>query len=120
MGKMTRTNRAKLKRLEARRAELSAELEAIGDEEEAVIAKTVTHLKIDTDGPFRGLHLDDTGGVHALYCMCAPCQAKLNNVTVVAATEFMIERGLIHHEHAHDRLNQAEELDRKHGVPYVN
>ena len=118
MGKMKPTHRKELSRIESRRAELVIELEALDTEQQSIIEKTTEHLQIDMEGPFRGLHLDDDGGVHALYCPCAVCQADLNNTTVVEATQIMIERGFIHPEQAEVMLQRAEVMDKQHGTPY--
>ena len=120
MGKMRPKHRQALTRIETRRAELVTELEALDAEQGDIIAKTTEHLKIDMEGPFRGLHLDDDGGVHALYCTCAPCQADLNNTTVLEATQIMIERGFIHADQAAAMLQRAEAMDKQTGTPYVH
>lgn len=120
MGKMRPKHRQALTRIETRRAELVTELEALDAEQQTIIEKTTELLKIDMEGPFRGLHLDDDGGVHALYCTCAPCQADLNNTTVLEATRIMIERGFIHPEQAASMLARAEAMDKQSGTPYVH
>jgi hypothetical protein len=120
MGKMKPTHRKELSRIETRRAELVMELETLDTEQQTIIEKTTAHLKIDMEGPFRGLHLDDDGGVHALYCTCAPCQANLNNTTVLEATQIMIERGFIHADQAAVMLQRAEAMDKQHGTSYVH
>lgn len=120
MGKMKPTHRKELARIESRRTELMAELEALETAQHSIVEKTTSHLKIDTDGPFRGLHLDDDGGVHALYCPCAVCQADLNNTTVLEATQIMIERGFIHAEQAPMMLAKAQEMDKQSGSPLVH
>lgn len=120
MGKMKPTHRKELARIESRRAELVTELEALDTEQTALIQKTTEQMKIDMEGPFRGLHLDDDGGVHALYCPCAVCQADLNNTTVMEATQIMIERGFIHADQAATMLQRAETVDKQQGTPYVH
>lgn len=120
MGQMKPMHRKKLARIESRRAKLVTELEALDTEQQGIIEKTTEHLKIDMEGPFRGLHLDDDGGVHALYCPCAVCQADLNNTTVVEATQIMIERGFIHADQADMMMQRAEVMDKNNGTPYVN
>lgn len=120
MGRMEPTYRRELDLLEKRREEVLAELEHMEARQAEILVATAEHLKIDTDGPFRGLHLEDNGDVHALYCSCAVCQADLNNVTVTEATQIMIERGFIHEEQAAVMLHQAREADKKFGSTIVH
>jgi hypothetical protein len=107
MGKLSASSRRELKRIETQRATLVEQLKALDDAEQELLLHTTDQLKIDTEGPFRGIHITDAGEVHAMYCTCPPCQAELNGVGVVEATEIMIERGFIHADQADTMRRQA-------------
>lgn len=120
MGKLRPADDKELKRIEARRDVLVAELQALDDAEQTVLTKTTQRLKIDTEGPFRGVHIEDDGTVYALYCSCVGCQATLNNVSVKEATEAMIAMGHIHADMAPQMRQQAAALDKKRGSTVVH
>ncbi|MBA2706285.1 MAG: hypothetical protein H0U59_00590 [Gemmatimonadaceae bacterium] len=120
MGKMRPTHSRDLKRVEKRRAKLVAELEALDARQDEVVQRVIDHLQIDVTGPFRGLHLDDDGGVHALYCTCPPCQANLNSVSVEDATEALIERRFIHENEADHMRHRARLMDQQKGSVLVH
>lgn len=120
MGTLKPIMRRTLKRIELRRNKLTEELQQLDLAEQAALVQTAEELQIDTDGPFRGIHVEDDGSVHALYCTCAKCQADLNNVSVTEAVEAMIERGFIHPERAAHERQQAAVIDRQRGSPMVH
>ena len=120
MGKLSQAAQRTLRRVNTRREELALELAALAEEEEAVLVKATARLRIDTDGPFRGLSIGPGGEVTAVYCSCAPCQALLNNTTVAAATEALIDLGEIHGDMVPLMRARAAEVDKRRGTLIIH
>lgn len=120
MGVMSPKHAKALDRIDERRAELELELASLDEQQEAIILKTVQRLKIDTDGPFRGIRVAEDRTVHAQYCACPNCQAQLNNTTVTEATRIMLERGFVHPENAREMLQRAAAVDKQRGPPIIH
>lgn len=120
MGTLRRSMHRELKRIEAKKIKLSQEMATLEAAEQQLLVKTIEHLRIDTEGPFRGVHIDDSGNVQALYCPCPECQAELNDVSVTEATEIMIQRGFIHPNMADHMRMHASEADKQRKDKYVH
>lgn len=120
MGTVRPRQHKKLKQLEARRQALELELTAVIEASDAVLEKATKKLKIDTDGPFRGLHLSEDGTLTVMYCPCVICQANVNNVTVTEAATIMLSRGLLPNEDPAQLMKRAAAVDKGKKAPYVH